>query len=378
MRYVQRGTVIFAFTAKGCELAGKIKDKLLKQREQERSEGTIELWITEKLAERVLEGSMLQQKDAESGMVICKEPLSKWLAKNWNDYERMIFVSATGIAVRMIAPFLKDKRTDPAVVVLDECGTYSISLVSGHLGGANELAAFLAEAVGAIPVITTATDVEQQFAVDLFAKKNGLKILNLSLAKEVTAELLHGGKIGFYSEKPIEGKLPKGLVRVEDREELKAFSYGIEISAERKKKSWDSCSVLQLLPRDLVLGIGCRKGMTAEALLAAAKTAEQSGIFSIAEIGMIASIDLKAKEQGILELAALWQVPFLTFSAEELSQVTEVSKESEFVQNIAGVGNVCERAAILGAQVRTAEIKKQKYCGITFAAARKKGSIRFE
>ena len=110
----------------------------------------------------------------------------------------------------------------------------------------------------------------------------------------------------------------------------------------------------------------------------AAKTAEQSGIFSIAEIGMIASIDLKAKEQGILELAALWQVPFLTFSAEELSQVTEVSKESEFVQNIAGVGNVCERAAILGAQVRTAEIKKQKYCGITFAAARKKGSIRFE
>lgn len=378
MRYAKRGTVFFAFTKKGYELAEKLRNGLLEQRKKEQTTGRVVICIAEKLAQRLGKCELFEAGRDGEELIIREESLQNWLANNWNHYERIIFVSATGIAVRMIAPFLREKYTDPAVVVLDEGGTYAISLVSGHLGGANELATVLAGYIGAIPVITTATDVEQQFAVDLFAKRNGLQITDPVLAKEVTSELLHGEPIGFYSEKPVEGKIPNGVVRVEKEEELRAFAYGIAISTDREKKSLESCAILKLLPRDLVLGIGCRRGTTTEALLAAAKTAEQEGIFSIAEIGMIASIDLKAKEQGILELAALWQVPFLTFTEEELRQITDVSQESEFVRKITGTGNVCERAAILGAQVEKAEIKKQNYCGITFAAARKRGSIRFE
>lgn len=122
---------------------------------------------------------------------------SAWAGEKFSDSDALIFIGATGIAVRSIAPYVASKKSDPAVLVVDECGKFVISLLSGHLGGANELALKTAEILEAIPVVTTATDLHHRFAVDVFAKKNNCNIFNMKAAKEVSAALLAGKKLDF-------------------------------------------------------------------------------------------------------------------------------------------------------------------------------------
>ena len=138
-----------------------------------------------------------------------KESTKDWAKEQFEKADGLIFMGATGIAVRSIAPYVQNKKKDPAVLVVDECGRFVISLLSGHLGGANELAHRAADILHAIPVVTTATDLEGKFAVDMFAKKNNCQIFRMKEAKEVSAALLAGEKVGFYSEFPWEGELPK-------------------------------------------------------------------------------------------------------------------------------------------------------------------------
>lgn len=138
-----------------------------------------------------------------------KVSTSAWAGKKFADSDALIFIGATGIAVRSIAPYVASKKSDPAVLVIDECGHFVISLLSGHLGGANELALKVAEILHAVPVVTTATDLHHRFAVDVFAKKNNCSIFNMKAAKEVSAALLAGRRVGFYSEFPVEGELPE-------------------------------------------------------------------------------------------------------------------------------------------------------------------------
>ena len=122
---------------------------------------------------------------------------SAWAGEKFPDSDALIFIGASGIAVRSIAPYVVSKKSDPAVLVVDECGKFVISLLSGHLGGANELALKTAEILNAVPVVTTATDLHHRFAVDVFAKKNDCSIFNMKAAKEVSAALLAGKKVGF-------------------------------------------------------------------------------------------------------------------------------------------------------------------------------------
>ena len=136
---------------------------------------------------------------------------SQWAGEQFQaGKEGVIFVGACGIAVRSIAPYIAGKKTDPAVLVIDECGKFVIALLSGHLGGANELALRCAGYLKAVPVVTTATDLHSRFAVDVFAKKNGCAIFHMKAAKEASAALLAGESIGFYSEFPWDGELPEG------------------------------------------------------------------------------------------------------------------------------------------------------------------------
>ena len=141
-----------------------------------------------------------------------KGSCGKWTGEQFETADSIIFIGAAGIAVRSIAPFIQSKKKDPAVLVVDELGKFVISLLSGHLGGANELACLAADILQAIPVVTTATDLEGKFAVDVFAKKNNCHIFRMKEAKEVSAALLAGEKVGFYSEFPWEGELPEGLI----------------------------------------------------------------------------------------------------------------------------------------------------------------------
>lgn len=262
----------------------------------------------------------------------------------------LVFVSACGIAVRLIAPFITSKVRDPAVVVVDQAGKYAISLLSGHLGGANALTDRIAAGIRALPVITTATDGVEAFSPDLFAQKNGLWISDLKMAKELAAAVVNGEQIGFYSQYPYE-KLPENLAgsMVVTSGENRADSpceKGICVT-ERPEKS-PFCRTLYLLPRNLVLGVGCKKGTDPEALEQFLLQSLEHLELPLQRVGQIASIDLKKEEQAICDFAEKYKIPFVTYTAEELARVEGNFSHSDFVEQTTGVDNVCERSAVCG------------------------------
>ena len=275
---------------------------------------------------------------------------SQWAGEQFRTgKEGVIFVGACGIAVRSIAPYIAGKKTDPAVLVIDECGKFVIALLSGHLGGANELALRCAGYLKAVPVVTTATDLHSRFAVDVFAKKNGCAIFHMKAAKEASAALLAGESVGFYSEFPWDGELPEGLV----------------LCGKDGRPS-------------AVLGMGCRRGKDAASIRKAAEEClRESDVYREA-LSAIASIDLKKEEVGLLSLAEAWQLPFLTFTEEELEAVQGEFTPSQFVKKITGVENVCERSAVLGCGQGTLIRKKTGRDGVTTALAAGNRRIRFE
>lgn len=264
--------------------------------------------------------------------------------------------------MRSIAPFVQSKKTDPAVLVTDEQGRHVISLLSGHMGGANALTRLTAELLGALPVITTATDLNGKFAVDAFAAGRGMYMDSMILAKETAAALVAGDTVGMRSAFPVFGPVPEEL----DQKGMPEIGFIIDIKREH---IFDK--TLHLVPRATVLGIGCRKG-AGEAHLrdTVLRVLEEYRVFP-ESVCRIASVDLKKQEQGILALADRMGVPFETFSAEELGQVQseELSADSDFVRAAAGIGNVCERAALKGAGVKKLLIPKTAREGVTVAAA---------
>ena len=302
-----------------------------------------------------------------------KESTKEWAGKQFESAVGIIFFGATGIAVRSIAPYVASKKTDPAVLVTDECGKFVISLLSGHLGGANELALQAAEALHAVPIVTTATDLEGKFAVDVFAKKNNCHIFRMKEAKEVSAALLAGEKVGFYSEFPWEGELPDGLVNccglrdenwisenepgtnVQNDNQIKSASdlfpkVGIAVTIH--KNCTPFLSTTHVVPQAVALGMGCRKNKEAQAVEKAAFTClEENQIYPQA-VACLASIDIKKEEPGLLALAEKMGIPFETFSSEELLAVKGEFTASSFVSRTVGVDNVCERSALKAAQDR--------------------------
>ena len=261
--------------------------------------------------------------------------LSDWTRQQFAEKNAIVVIGACGIAVRMIAPFVSDKLSDSPVVVADEAGTFVIPLLSGHMGGANELAEQIAGQIGGIPVITTATDVNHTFSVDLFAKKCGLSIYNREGIAKVSAKIL-------------DGKTPD-----------------IAISSEKTDLEQ---GVLGLQPREYILGIGCRRGKSFEELDAfIQKWLDHAGIEKRL-VRAAASIDLKKEEEGLLRWCMANRIPFLTYSAEELKQVKGDFQESSFVKEKTGVDNVCERAAMKAANEEgTFILRKQAENGITIA-----------
>ena len=348
--------VILSFTDAGCQMACKVRENFIQ------SGYRVKVYTLTRFCR--LYGFHAFPEDKKS-----------WIGSLWGE-KALFFIGAAGIAVRMIAPHVKDKFTDSPVLVMDEKGSYVIPLLSGHVGGAVELAKEIAEKINAQAVLTTATDVEQKFAVDVFAKSNGLVLTDRKKAKEISAVVLDGNKIGLYSVFPIEGKFPEELKLCETEEFLRNYPYGIRIagrSGERREEE----TILDLPPKNLVLGIGCRKGISEEEIQSAVNEAKKILGFTEKEVIEIDSIDLKKEEEGLLSYAAKWKLPFYTFSAEELGKVKCVSSHSEFVRKVTGVDNVCERAAILAAG-EDGRLLMPKQCmnRVTIAVAEKKVRIR--
>lgn len=283
--------------------------------------------------------------------------------------DALIFVGACGIAVRAIAPFVKNKFTDPGVIVVDELGLQVISLLSGHIGGANELTRRIASSIGAIPVITTATDINHRFTADEWAKNHGLAIASMQAAKRFAAEILRKD-VPVYSDFSIEGKLTGGLFRGDQGKT------GLVISC-RKIEMFDD--PLVLIPKILHLGIGCKRGTPKEKIRAAVlKVLEAQDIY-IKAIADVSSIDVKQDETGLLDFCSGWKLPVCFFSADELLAVEGDFSSSAFVKSTVGVDNVCERAAMLSAG-KDAKLIVKKTCldGVTVAVAQEEWSVRFE
>lgn len=308
--------------------------------------------------------------------------LGEWTKSQFESRDGIIFVGAAGIAVRAIAPYVKDKMTDPAVVVVDDQGRFSISLLSGHVGGANDLAERVAELLDAVPVITTATDGHGMFAIDVFARERGFLISDREAAKEISADLLDGRPVGFYSDFPVYGKLPEGFTREERCRRAVWITFRNRPGEEWPGKLCVSGSVLsetehvlRLVPKVLSVGIGCRRG-TKESVIEAAvcHVFEEYGL-DMQAIACVASVDLKKKEAGLTEFCRKRNLEFTTCGAGELEKVPGEFTESEFVRETTGTGSVCERAAVWDAMKDSDNgtvqltVKKQALDGVTVAVA---------
>lgn len=362
--------VIFSFTDKGSALSALLKQHLFAEGYE-------------------CEGYAVERFARKYGLRPCPGDWKAYLGEIWGECA-VLFVGAAGIAVRMIAPYVRDKFADSAVVVMDEKGQFAIPILSGHVGGAVELARSAAKCTGGTAVITTATDVQERFAVDVFAKKNELFLTDRECAKRISAALLEGKEIGIFvrpaskasDAREISGNLPEGLRLCRSVEELEKYEYGIFITDSSREaedvKSSSPKQILTLLPRNVVIGIGCRRGLDASRIReGVCRTLGELGICR-EQVAAIVSIDLKKEEQGILRTAEEYQVPFLTFTAEELRTTGEVSAGSSFVEKVTGVDNVCERAVKYACK-EGGDILLAKTCldGMTIAVGRKKQELHF-
>ena len=303
--------------------------------------------------------------------------LKEAVAKNFVNFGGHVFVMATGIAVRMIAPLIRHKTKDPAVVVMDERGRYAISLLSGHIGGANSLTREIASAVGALPVITTATDINGLPAIDEIAASKGLVIENPREIKTIHMALLEGERIRVYD--------PFGLIRNELQDKT-LFIMEEEKQLSLLCKKWAQelrpgvfvdekiadlpRRTLVIRPRQIVAGIGCNRNTpTAEILGLIQRELAARGI-SADSLAAVASIEIKKDEPGLIEAADKLDVPIFFYSSEALNRVQSIQNPSETVRRVTGAKSVCEAAAILAAQNGPLIVPKIKTKNVTLAMAR--------
>ncbi|TAK31633.1 MAG: cobalamin biosynthesis protein CbiG [Chloroflexota bacterium] len=291
----------------------------------------------------------------------------------------LVLICAAGIAVRLIAPHLVSKRLDPSVVVVDEQGRYAISLLSGHLGGANELAARVATVLGAQPIITTASDLAGTIAVDLVGAEYGWHIENPDRLTELSAALVNGLSVGLYQDAgerdwwPRDKPLPANVVRCTDSGRLSKGGYAAALLISdhliTDSRALPACTVIYR-PRSLVLGIGCNRGTSsAEIGDLVGRTLREHG-FSDRSIRRLATVDLKRDEAGLTAYADQIGVPISYFSAAELAAVEELPNPSAMVSDHVGTPGVCEPAALLAAATARLVIPKVKQGNVTLAVAR--------
>ena len=335
-----------------------------------------------------------------------KESLQVWTAQRMAEGDALLFIGACGIAVRAIAPNLTDKLHDVPVLVMDEEGQYVIPILSGHVGGANELARELADLIDARPVITTATDVQKKFAVDLFAKRNHLEIMNKDGIAKVSAKALAGEQLTIaIRAKNIECYHPKFCEVCE--EDFTEAENQLLREASMHKQDQEACGVepplrlvpyvkdqpvdivvsemqdnknalIWLRPRRYVVGMGCRKNKDPEELFDFYMKTLEKAMVEPGEVYALASIDKKKDEPGLLAISERMRIPFFTYTAEELNRVGACVHSSEFVKAQVGVDNVCERSAVLGSDNGKLLIKKSGGNGVTTALAIRKWEVRFE
>lgn len=300
--------------------------------------------------------------------------VAELFARLWRSGDGLVCVMASGIVVRLIAPLLVGKDTDPAVVVMDETAKFAIALLSGHLGGANELAERCAFISGARAVITTATDANQLPSFDLLAKENGWAIEELSRVKTLNSLLLddeeiavvdatglvrsyfHGkGRLSFYD------SFVAGL-----RSTAKGFVF---VTNSVIPPQLQSERLLVLRPKNLVLGIGCNSGTTADEILATVQANLKRLFLVAASLRAVATAEAKRHEPGLVAAAERLGVPLLCYSSDELNAVAAPSPPSDHALKAIGARGVAEPAALLASDQGSLLLQKVKSGNVTLAIA---------
>ena len=290
-------------------------------------------------------------------------------------YSGHVFFMSAGIVVRMIAPLIRHKTVDPAVVVVDDAGKFAISLLAGHLGGANDLARSVAERIGAIAVVTTATDAHQVPAIDVMAQKLGLAIENPDAIKQVNMAFLQKLPVSLHDPG---GKLIQSMPQyrylwhmaepaADMNQEVSTVPAGVyvgDIQVDLPPQ------FLILRPASLVAGIGCNRNTPAAEIDHLLMQVLSQHRLSFHSLVRLASISLKKDEKGLLELAAGLNLPITFYDKDQLARVDGVENPSETVKKYTGVPSVCEAAAILAAQMGELIVPKHTTRNVTVAIAR--------
>ena len=347
---------IICFTARGAEIINRIQnalsngipDKAIEGVCDTESEGYKRVDIT--ITGYIKCSSINPADDAFSQLKIWNGSLDELAEASFTKGCPLIFIGAAGIAVRAIAPYIKNKLNDIPVIVIDENGDYVIPILSGHAGGGVTLAKYVAKLIAATPVITTATDVNETFAIDIYAKENRLDIKNKEAIKQVSAKVLKGEPI---------------IISIKDYSPFDSSDVVISDDQIAEGSLW-------LAPKRYVLGIGCKKGKTCEEIEALVLEELCKLKLGYEDIYAFGSIDLKESEEGLRDFSARHRIPFVTFSADMLMRVEGDFSASDFVREQVGVDNVCERAAAIlaGGADRLVAGKTAKN-GVTVAVGRR-------
>lgn len=292
-------------------------------------------------------GVFTMKKECTNSVYV--ENLKEWTKEQFQRSNGILFIGACGIAVRTIAPFLKDKLTDPPVLVMDEAGQFVIPLVSGHMGGANKIAVKIGGMMGITPVVTTATDAQGQLAIDVFAMNHDLTIENRDGIAKVSSKVLEHKKLTLSIAPGYESQ--------------------VDIAIDQNHKNVRS--LLTLVPKEYILGIGCRKGKDPNKLSQYVEAQLKENKISWEQVKAIATIEIKKEEPAIVQLAYEKHIPILSFDADTLSKVQGDFTASDFVKQQVGVDNVCERASLAACENNGQIVmKKRAENGMTLAIAK--------
>ena len=351
----QNKLAVWAVTPNGVKLTDRLADGL----------PDADIYVSQNLAEKRTSHILFER-------------LSATLEEKFGQYTGHIFIMATGIVVRVLAPLIQSKTNDPAVVVVDDLGLNAISLLSGHIGGANELTHKIAQIIEANPVITTATDINEVPAIDVLARENGLFIENPAAIKSVNMALLKKETIGVHD--PFDW-LTKKLLNFESAAFHK-FTYGIKNISQQSVINNNAfvyiddavndlpSRVLILRPPSLAVGIGCNRGTDSEEISTHLKEVLESHRLAPTSLKCLASVDLKNDEAGLIAVAESLDLPLVFFTREQLNQAKGIKNPSPVVEKHIGVKSVCEAAAILASGDGTLIVSKQSTQNVTVAIAR--------
>lgn len=298
------------------------------------------------------------------GVLYGKDNFRDKVRECFDSHEVLVFVMAAGIVIRTIAPLIKSKTTDPAVILVSQDGRYVISLLSGHLGGANEETGRIAELIDAQAVITTATDVQNVVSFDVFAKKNNLAIENIDNLKYISSSLLDGNSIDLISDIRITG-VPE-YINVSGKSENE---YAVCISDRITDDAFHK-KVLYLRPKDIVIGIGCKRNISSDYLDSCFQIFLETNRLSLHSVRYVSTIELKKNEPALLEMCRKYGLELRIADLKDIEKHASGFEQSEFVMKVTGVPSVAEGSAFVISEQGEKIKGKTKFSGVTMAAYR--------